>query len=96
MAKNKLEKAEIKVIHPVVDILNYVMIELGQPMHAFDVTQPGKVKLKFVLLGANQEKIKLLDGKEIELKNNTVVIADKNQPIAIAGVMGDLQCHRSK
>ncbi len=86
--KNRLEKAEIKIIHPVVDILNYVMIELGQPMHAFDLTQlQDEVQIR---LAKNQEKIKLLDGKEIELKNNTLVIADKNQPLAIAGIMGGL------
>lgn len=86
--KNRLEKAEIKIIHPVVDILNYVMIELGQPMHAFDLTQlQGEIQIR---LAQNQEKIKLLDGKEIELKNNTLIIADKNQPIAIAGIMGGL------
>jgi phenylalanyl-tRNA synthetase beta chain len=87
--KIKLEKAEIKTIHPVVDILNYVMIELGQPMHAFDLS---KIQAEIqVRLAQDQEKIKLLDGKEIELKNHTLVIADKNTPIAIAGIMGGLE-----
>lgn len=86
--KNRLEKSELKIIHPVVDILNYVMIELGQPMHAFDLTKlQSEIQIR---LAENQEKIKLLDGKEIELKNNTLVIADKNQPVAIAGIMGGL------
>lgn len=86
--KLKLEKSDIKIIHPVVDILNYVMIELGQPMHAFDLaTLQDQIQIR---LAKNQEKIKLLDGKEIELKNNTLIIADQNNPIAIAGVMGGL------
>ncbi len=86
--KTKLEKAEIKIIHPVVDILNYVMIELGQPMHAFDLSKiDSKIKIR---LAVNEEKIILLDGKEVALKNNTLVIADNNHPIAIAGIMGSL------
>ena len=86
--KLKLEKSEIKSIHPIVDILNYVMIELGQPMHAFDLSKiDSEIKIR---LAQNQEKIKLLDGKDIELKNHTLVIADKNNPMAIAGIMGGL------
>lgn len=86
--KERLEKAEIKIIHPVVDILNYVMVELGQPMHAFDLSKiDSKVKIR---VAQNEEKITLLDGKEVELKNNTLLIADKNNPIAIAGIMGGM------
>lgn len=86
--KAKLEKAQINIIHPIVDILNYVMIELGQPMHAFDL---GKIESEVkIRIAQAEEKITLLDGKEVELKNNTLLIADKNTAIAIAGIMGGL------
>lgn len=82
----KLRRSDIRCIHPVVDILNYVMIELGQPMHAFDQDKlQGKVLVRLSNAG---EKINLLDGQEITLKANTLVIADQAGPQAIAGIMG--------
>ncbi|MGD9591337.1 MAG: phenylalanine--tRNA ligase subunit beta [Candidatus Berkiella sp.] len=84
--QERLEKSDIRLIHPVVDILNYVMIELGQPMHAFDLA---KIKAPMsVRLAKTGEKIKLLDEQEVSLKDNTLVIADSNGPQAIAGIMG--------
>jgi phenylalanyl-tRNA synthetase beta chain len=69
-----------------VDITNYVMIELGQPMHAFDLDQlDGCVNVRY----AHQaEKITLLDGKTIDLDENTLLIADNSRPLALAGIMG--------
>ncbi len=85
----RLEKSDIRLIHPVVDVLNYVMIELGQPMHAFDLAKlkgPVSVRMAKAL-----EKIKLLDEQEVMLKDNTLVIADSNGPQAIAGIMGGFE-----
>ncbi|MBS0287500.1 MAG: phenylalanine--tRNA ligase subunit beta [Proteobacteria bacterium] len=86
--QERLEKSDIRCIHPVVDILNYVMLELGQPMHAFDLN---KLTAPIVVRTAkSDEKIKLLDGQEVTLKDDTLVIADSKGPQAIAGVMGGL------
>ena len=82
----RLRRGGIRGLSPVVDITNYVMLELGQPMHAFDLQ---KLDSKIIVRYAkDKEKITLLDGKEIELQTNTLVIADESQALAIAGVMG--------
>jgi phenylalanyl-tRNA synthetase beta chain len=84
--QEKLRRSGIRSIDPVVDITNYVMLEQGQPMHAFDLT---KVEGGIVVRLAKQgEKLTLLDGNETELNNNTLVIADHNQALAIAGIFG--------
>jgi len=82
----KLRRSGVRSIDPVVDVTNYVMLELGQPMHAFDFN---KLKGGIVVRMADQgEKIKLLDGSEIELNNDTLVIADQEKAVAMAGIMG--------
>lgn len=82
----RLEQSGIRSIHPVVDILNYVMLELGQPMHAFDLQ---KLKSAIVVRHAKpNETLILLDGQEITLNNKTLVIADKQHALALAGIMG--------
>ena len=84
---SRLESSGIRSISPVVDITNYVMLELGQPLHAFDKDQIGD--LLQVRLAISGEKLKLLDGGEVSLTNDTLVICDaNNQVVAIAGVMG--------
>ncbi|AWX13440.1 phenylalanine--tRNA ligase subunit beta [Mergibacter septicus] len=84
--QEKLRRCGIRSIDPVVDITNYVMLELGQPMHAFDaekVAQPIQIRM------ANEgEELVLLDGSTAKLKANTLVIADQNAPLAIAGIFG--------
>ena len=83
----KLESCGVKSINNVVDITNYVMLELGQPLHAFDATtlSGGKV----VVRRANDgEKLATLDGKIHELDKNNLVIADGSKALAIAGVIG--------
>ncbi|NVK75657.1 MAG: phenylalanine--tRNA ligase subunit beta [Oceanospirillaceae bacterium] len=82
----KLRRSGIRSIDPVVDITNYVMLELGQPMHAFDLANlTGSIVVRM----ANQdEKIVLLDGQEVTLRDDTLVIADEKSSLAIAGVMG--------
>lgn len=82
----KLRRSGIRSIDPIVDITNYVMLELGQPMHAFDLANlSGSIVVR---MAAPDEKIVLLDGQEISLREDTLVIADEKAPLAIAGVMG--------
>ncbi|MDH5710786.1 MAG: phenylalanine--tRNA ligase subunit beta [Gammaproteobacteria bacterium] len=82
----RLRRAGIRGLGPIVDITNYVMLELGQPMHAFDLaTLDGGMQVRFARKG---EKITLLDGKYIDLDEETLVIADSSKPLALAGVMG--------
>ncbi len=84
--KQRLESAGVRAIEPSVDITNYVMLELGHPMHAFDLAQiEGGIDVRMAKAG---EKLVLLDGKEVELKDDTLMIADHHKPLAIAGVMG--------
>lgn len=82
----KLRRSGIRSIDPIVDITNYVMLELGQPMHAFDLANlSGSVVVRMATQG---EQIELLDGQEITLRDDTLVIADEVKPLAIAGIMG--------
>jgi len=82
----KLRRSGIRSLGPAVDVTNYVMLELGQPMHAFDLDSlQGSVHVRMAKVG---EKITLLDGKEIELSDSTLLIADDNKPLALAGIMG--------
>ena len=85
--KDKLESCGVKSINNVVDITNYVMLELGQPLHAFDATtlSGGKVVVR---RAADGEKLATLDGKTHELDKNNLVIADGSKALAIAGVIG--------
>lgn len=84
---DKLESCGIKTINNVVDITNYVMLELGQPLHAFDATtlSGGKV---IVRMAKKSEKIATLDGKTHELDEDILVIADSSKTLAIAGIIG--------
>ena len=82
----RLRRSGIRSLGAVVDITNYVMLELGQPMHAFDLAMlEGQISVRFAETG---EKITLLDGKSIELDAKTLLIADDTKPLALAGVMG--------
>ena len=85
----KLARSGIRNISPVVDITNYVMLELGQPLHAFDVAKVGtQLQVRMAKAG---EQLTLLDGREAVLGDNTLLICDSNnQPSAIAGVMGGI------
>ncbi|MCA6065292.1 phenylalanine--tRNA ligase subunit beta [Thalassolituus marinus] len=82
----KLRRSGIRSIDPVVDITNFVLLELGQPMHAFDLNRiEGGIRVRMAEQG---EKLTLLDGQEVELTADTLVIADHAKPLAMAGVMG--------
>ncbi len=84
--RERLRRAGFRAIHPVVDISNYVMLEWGQPLHAFDLTKwQGDVHVRFAKKG---EKLTLLDGKTVNLTAENLVIADDQQVQALAGVMG--------
>lgn len=86
--KEKLRLSQVRSISPIVDVANYVMLELGQPMHAFDLNTLNKSIQ--VRMSKSGEKIALLDGSEKTLDDATLVIADDKRPLAIAGVMGGL------
>lgn len=84
--QEKLRRSGLRSLGPVVDVTNYVMLELGQPMHAFDLDKLNEqIQVRFA---NNDEKLTLLDGQTVTLDNETLVIADGKQPLAIAGVMG--------
>lgn len=82
----RLERSGLRPIHPVVDVTNYVMLELGQPMHGFDLAQlKGAVRVRMAKAG---EKLDLLNGQSLELKADSLLIADDGGPLALAGIMG--------
>ena len=84
--KERLRRGGIRSLHPVVDVTNYVMLELGQPMHAFDLNAiDGSISVRF---GRASETLILLDGDDVTLNEKVLVIADNTQPLAMAGVMG--------
>ena len=82
-----LESVGVQSINNVVDVSNYVMMELGQPIHAFDLRriEGGVIKIRRAKPG---EKLVALDGKTYELDRTVLVIADKEKPVALAGIMG--------
>ena len=84
----KLRRCGVRSIDPVVDVTNYVLLELGHPMHAFDLAKiDGGINVRF----ANKdEKLVLLDENEVTLSTETLVIADDNKALAMAGIFGGL------
>ena len=85
--QEKLRRSDIRSLGPAVDITNYVMLELGQPMHAFDRS---KIEGDIVVRMGRDEPLTLLDDTEVRLAANTLVIADQTKPLAMAGIMGGL------
>jgi phenylalanyl-tRNA synthetase beta chain len=85
--RNKLKAAGVRPINNIVDITNFVMLELGQPMHAFDLELLKDQKI-IVRTAKENEKITTLDDHERILDSSTLVIADGEKPVAVAGVMG--------
>ena len=84
--RERLRRAGVRSISPVVDVTNYVMLELGQPMHAYDLARlRGDIHARMARQG---EPITLLDGKVIELQPDVLVIADDGGAVGLAGVMG--------
>ena len=84
----RLRRSGLRAIHPVVDVTNYVMLELGQPLHAYDLKLVnGAIRPRFSKRG---EKVTLLDEKEIELTKDTLLITDDSGPVGLAGIMGGI------
>ena len=84
--KERLVKAKIRPINNIVDITNFVLLETGQPLHAFDLE---KIEEEVIIRRASPgEKIKTLDGEMRTLNESMLLITDKKKPLAIAGIMG--------
>ncbi len=84
--QEKLRRCGVRSIDAVVDITNYVLLELGQPMHAFDLDKlQGGIVVREAAAG---ESLELLDGQTLKFKAETLVIADASGPVALAGIMG--------
>ena len=87
LIKQRLRAVGLRPINNIVDITNYVLYEIGQPMHAFDIRtiQGGKIVVR---KAKKDEQIVCLDEKQYTLNQNNLVIANENEPMAIAGIMG--------
>lgn len=84
--RERLRRCGVRPIHPVVDVTNYVMLELGQPMHAYDLARlDGAVTARLARPG---EACVLLDGQEVHPQEDVLVIADGTGPVGLAGIMG--------
>ena len=84
--RERLRRSGLRPIDPAVDVTNYVLLELGQPMHAFDLDQlSGGIVVRD---GRAGESMTLLDGRDIEVDDTVLLITDSDGPVAIAGVMG--------
>jgi phenylalanyl-tRNA synthetase beta chain len=84
--KEKLRRCGLRAIEPAVDVTNYILIELGQPMHAFDLNGlQGAIDVRYARDG---EELTLLDDQQVTLRDDTLVISDASGPLAIAGIMG--------
>ena len=84
--QEKLRRCGMRPVDPVVDVTNYVMLELGQPLHAFDLAKlKGGIEVRFAREG---EKLKVLSGETLDLRTSTLLIADSTGPVALAGIYG--------
>ena len=83
--QEKLRRSGVRSLGPAVDVTNYVLLELGQPMHAFDLS---KIEGGIVVRMGRDEKVKLLDDSEVVVDTQTLVIADQSKALAMAGIMG--------
>ncbi len=98
LMKDRLKLSGIKSINPIVDITNYVMLEQGQPLHAYDADKLEKLlgrqaiyKDFGVRYGKNGEKLNLINGKTIDLNPDIQIVTCSNIPIALAGVIGGME-----
>lgn len=84
--RERLRRCGLRSISPVVDVTNYVMLELGQPIHAYDLAKlDGGLTARRARL---RERLNLLDGRELRLDETTLVIADERKAVGLAGIMG--------
>ena len=85
----RLRRSGLRSISPIVDVTNYVMLELGQPMHAYDLAKlQGGIRVRLARAG---ETLTLLDGKTVSLSPDMLLITDAEGPIGLAGIMGGLR-----
>lgn len=87
--RDRLKAVGIRPINNLVDVTNYVLTEIGQPMHAFDLNNLAGKKI-VIRTARDGEKITALDGKEYSLKSHQLAICDGEKPVAVAGVMGGM------
>jgi len=84
--RERLRRGGIRSLSPVVDVTNYVLLELGQPMHGFDLAQlDSRIRVRLAQPG---ERVELLDGQVLDLREDSLVIADESKALALAGIMG--------
>ncbi|MEZ0238253.1 MAG: phenylalanine--tRNA ligase subunit beta [Methylophilaceae bacterium] len=84
--KQRLERSGLRSLTAIVDVTNYVLLELGQPLHAFDLAKlQGDIQVRMAKAG---EKLELLNKQTVELQPDYLVIADNGGPVALAGIMG--------
>ena len=84
--RERLRRCGLRAIDPVVDVTNYVLLELGQPMHAFDLDRlSGGIVVRN---GRPGERLTLLDGRDLAVDEDVLLITDEGGPVAVAGVMG--------
>lgn len=84
--RERLRRAGQRPISPIVDVTNYVMLELGQPLHAYDLRRlTARIEVRLARPG---ERLELLDGREFAIEPDTLVIADAAGPVGLAGIMG--------
>ena len=84
--RHRLDRSGLRIISAIVDVTNYVLLELGQPMHAFDAGKlSGDIQVRYA---THQESLVLLNEQTLTLKSDDLVIADENGPVALAGIMG--------
>jgi phenylalanyl-tRNA synthetase beta chain len=87
--QERLRRSGLRSLGAVIDITNYVLLEFGQPLHAFDLGKiSGSIHVRYAVSG---EKLLLLNEQEIKLTETTLVIADEQKPLALAGIMGGAQ-----
>ena len=83
--QEQLRRSGLRSLGPAVDVTNYVLLELGQPMHAFDLAKiDGDIRVRM----GRDEKVRLLDDSEVTVDTSTLVIADQDKVLAMAGIMG--------
>ena len=84
--KERLRKSGIRALYSVVDVMNYVMMELGQPMHAFDLDKVERhIEVRYA---RSDEQIEIIGGTQINLDERSLLIADAQKPLALAGIIG--------
>ncbi|MGR9106197.1 MAG: phenylalanine--tRNA ligase subunit beta [Gammaproteobacteria bacterium] len=84
--RERLRRAGLRSLGPLIDVTNYVLLELGQPLHAFDADiVQGSIRVRRARRG---ERLLLLNDEEVELSEATLIIADDSKPLALAGIMG--------